>query len=87
MLFCYLWLSLYTVFKYCISSKTPILVFRRAKTHFAFFGDLFAFFNHNRDYSHPFHRNESKTNGRKIIKSSSKIANFIFFYEKRDFGG
>ena len=26
------------------SSKSSILVFRRAKTHFAFFEDLFAFF-------------------------------------------
>ena len=54
-------------------------------SHFS--GIFLLFFDNNRNHSHPFHRNEATAKCRKIIKSSSKIANFIFFYEKREFGG
>ena len=48
-----------------------------------FSGIFLLFFENNRNYSHPFRQ----TSRRKIIKSSSKIVNFIFFYENREFGG
>ena len=41
------------------SSKSPILVFKRVKSHFAFFEDLFVFFSNkqiNTNGYYPFHQ-------------------------------
>ena len=57
-----------------LTSKNSFRIFR---------GSFGNFFVGNRNYSHPFHQIISI----KITKRSSKIANFIFFYKIRKFGG
>jgi hypothetical protein len=55
------------------SSKSPILVFRRAKTHFAFFEDLLIIFfiiEENSPIYFPFHR---------IIQRNGENGKFLSF--------
>ena len=69
------------------SSKSPILVFWRAKTHFAFFEDLLIIYRIKTQLFSPISPNILNKKSRKIIKRSSQIANFIFFYKNPEFGG